>query len=181
MKNRKETANRKYTYGHVTVDLSNPSKPTRARGEIMAFSDSSEAICSVSSISISSYSGGESTKSETLPEGNSVVLLLDKLRSPVLSELARKKKVSTNPPPVGQKRSKGGSACRRKEREEYGGRGRGMEGEGGVWREREEYGGRGRSMEGEGGVRREREEYGERGRSMEGEGGVWRERQGYGG
>lgn len=64
MKNRKETANHKYTYGHVTVNLSNPSKPTRARGEIMAFSDSSEAICSVSSISISGYSGGESTKSE---------------------------------------------------------------------------------------------------------------------
>ena len=54
------------------------------------------------------YSGGES---EALSEGNTVVSLLDKLRSPVPSELARKKKVPTNPPPVGQKHLKGGSAC----------------------------------------------------------------------
>lgn len=46
-----------------------------------------------------------------MSEGSSVLSLLDKLRSPVPSELARKRKVSTNPPPVGQKRSKGGSAC----------------------------------------------------------------------
>ena len=73
----------------------------------MAFSDSSEATCSHSSGGYSA-SGGES---EALSEGNSVVSLLDKLRSPVPSELARKRKVSTNLPPIGQKCSKGGSAC----------------------------------------------------------------------
>ena len=74
----------------------------------MAFGDSSEATCSVSSLSGGAYSRGES---RALSEGNSVASLLDNLRSPVPSELARKRKVSTNPPPVGQKRSKGGSAC----------------------------------------------------------------------
>ena len=73
----------------------------------MAFSDSSEATCSSSSGGYSA-SGGES---EALSEGNSVVSLLDKLRSPVTSELARKRKVSTNLPPIGQKPSKGGSGC----------------------------------------------------------------------
>ena len=43
--------------------------------------------CSVSSLSSGNYSGGES---EALSDGNSVVSLLDKLRSPVPSELARK-------------------------------------------------------------------------------------------
>ena len=46
-----------------------------------------------------------------LSERNRFVPLLDKLHSPDPSELARKRKVSTNPPHVGQKRSKGGSAC----------------------------------------------------------------------
>ena len=35
-------------------------KPTRSRAEIMAFSDSSETTCSVSSLSSGGYSGGES-------------------------------------------------------------------------------------------------------------------------
>ena len=66
--------------------------------------DCYSTACSTSS---AGYSGDESSVSE----GSSVVQsLLDKLRSPVPSELARKRKVSTNPPPVGQKRSKGGSA-----------------------------------------------------------------------
>ena len=76
-------------------------QPKTRNAGIITFSDSSEATCSVSS---GGYSGGES---EALSEGNSVVSLLDKLRSPVPSELARKRKVSTNPPPIGQKRSKG--------------------------------------------------------------------------
>ena len=88
----------------MRADLLNPNP----RAEIIAFTDGSEATCSVSSLSSGGYSGGES---EALSERNSVVSLLDKLRSPVPSELARKRKVSTNPPPVGQKRSKGGSAC----------------------------------------------------------------------
>ena len=69
-------------------------------------SSASEATCSVSS---AGYISGR--ESDSVSEGSSVVSLLDKLRSPVPSELARKRKVSTNPPPVGQKRSKGGSAC----------------------------------------------------------------------
>ena len=69
-------------------------QPKTRNAEIMTFSDSTEATCSVSS---GSYSGGES---EALSEGNSVVLLLDKLRSPVPSELAMK---TTNPPPIGQR------------------------------------------------------------------------------
>ena len=52
-------------------------------------------------------SGGES---QTVSEESSVASLLDRLRSPVPSELARKRKISTNLPPVGQKRSKCGSA-----------------------------------------------------------------------
>ena len=57
--------------------------------------------CSTSS---SGYSGGKSSAS-------SVASILDRLKSPVPSELARKRKILTNPPPVGQKRSKGSAAC----------------------------------------------------------------------
>ena len=71
-------------------------------------SSSSSATCSVSTLSSAGYSGEESSVSET---SSSVQSLLDNLRSPVPSELARKRKVLTNPPPVGQKRSRGGSSA----------------------------------------------------------------------
>lgn len=56
-------------------------------------------------------SAGYSEDESSVFEGNcGVQSLLDKLRFPVPSQLARKRKVSINPPPVGQKCSKGGSA-----------------------------------------------------------------------
>ena len=74
----------------------------------MADDTSSASEATTSCVSTAGYSGEEES---SVSEGCSVLSLLDKLRSPVPSELARKRKVSTNPPPVGQKRSKGGPAC----------------------------------------------------------------------
>lgn len=62
---------------------------------------------SVFSLSSGSYSEGES---KALSEGNRVASWLDKLCSPIPSVLARKRKVSMNPPPVTQKWLKGGFA-----------------------------------------------------------------------
>ena len=69
---------------------------------------SSETTSATCSVSTAGYSGEESSVSE---DSSSVQSLLDKLCSPVPSELARKRKVLTNPPPVGQKRSRGGSSA----------------------------------------------------------------------
>ena len=74
----------------------------RPHAVIMADDTSSASEATTSCVSSAGYSGEVES---------SVLSLLDKLRSPVPSVLARKRKVPTNPPPVGQKRSKGGSAC----------------------------------------------------------------------
>ena len=80
----------------------------RPRAIIMADDTSSASEATTSCVSSAGYSGEVES---SVSEGSSVLSLLDKLRSPVPSELARKRKVSTNPPLIGQKRLKGGSAC----------------------------------------------------------------------
>ena len=67
----------------------------RPRALIMADDTSSASEATTSCVSSVGYSGEEES---SVSAGSSVLSLLDKLRSPVPSELARKRKVSTNPP-----------------------------------------------------------------------------------
>ena len=55
--------------------------------------------------SSSSFSGYVAEESDT----SGITSIFDKLRSPTPSDLSRKRKIQTNKPPVGKKRSKGGS------------------------------------------------------------------------
>ena len=71
----------------------NLGKPTRPCAEIMPFSDSSEATCSVSSLSNSSYSGGES---ETLLVGFSKITLPHSIQDYMELSLMLQYKKETN-------------------------------------------------------------------------------------
>ncbi len=80
----------------------------------MASTESTTSTCSIS-CAISSeieVDTGHNSSSEDgdISDVTTVPTLLDKLKSPKVSDLARKRKVRTNKPPIGRKRSKGAVA-----------------------------------------------------------------------